>query len=117
MIIRWRACSREMPICWGPRAAAGAFNLVKHYPGLVDSDDATDLVHGELYRLRQPLALLRVLDEYEGCSEGFAEPTEFVRQLRTVVCADGVASEVWVYLYNRPVEQLPRIASGRFLEH
>jgi hypothetical protein len=29
---------------------------------------------------------------------------------------DGGAVDAWTYLYNWPVAQLPRIASGRFLE-
>jgi len=30
---------------------------------------------------------------------------------------DGRAGEAWTYVYNWPVTELPRIASGRFLEH
>ena len=52
---------------------------MKHYPGLVLSDDPAELVHGELFALREPDALLREFDMYEACGEGFAEPTEYVR--------------------------------------
>jgi gamma-glutamylcyclotransferase (GGCT)/AIG2-like uncharacterized protein YtfP len=34
-----------------------------------------------------------------------------------VALADGSSSEAWTYVYNWPVTQLPRIASGRFLEN
>ncbi len=34
-----------------------------------------------------------------------------------VTLADGSVSEAWTYLYNWPVTELPRIASGKFLEH
>ena len=101
----------------GDARCRGRLHLVRHYPGLVLSDDAADVVHGELYRLREPDALLREFDMYEACGEGFAEPTEYVRQMIRVALEDGTASEAWTYVYNWPVTDLQRIASGRFLEH
>jgi gamma-glutamylcyclotransferase (GGCT)/AIG2-like uncharacterized protein YtfP len=98
----------------GEARCRGRLYLVKHYPGLVSSDDAGDVVFGELYRLRQPAELLREFDMYEACGEGFAEPTEYVRRMFSVT-HDGAASEAWTYFYNWPVAHLPRIASGRFL--
>ena len=99
----------------GPATCRGKLYLVKHYPGLVLSDDADDIVHGELYRLRDAEALLREFDMYEACGEGFPEPTQYVRQMFSVTLADGSASEAWSYLYNWPVAKLARIESGRFL--
>ena len=108
----------------GEARCRGRLYLVKHYPGLVLSDDPADVVFGELYRLRAPDELLREFDMYEACGEGFAEPTEYVRRLLPVTLGDagetltGEASisEAWTYLYNWPVTGLPRIASGRFIE-
>jgi len=101
----------------GEASCRGKLYLVRHYPGLVLSSDPTDIVHGELYRLHEPDALLREFDMYEACGEGFAEPTEYVRQTLPVTLAGGSAGEAWTYLYNWPVTELPLIASGRFLEH
>ncbi len=101
----------------GEAKCKGRLFLVKHYPGLVLSDDASDVVVGELFRLRERDAMLREFDMYEACGEGFAEPTEYVRQMIDVTRQDGTASEAWTYLYNWPITNLPRIASGRFLEH
>ena len=100
----------------GEATCRGRLYRVKHYPGLVLSDDAGEFVHGELYRLRAPEALLREFDMYEACGEGFAEPTEYIRQMLPVTLEDGAASEAWTYIYNWPLAHLPRIASGRFLE-
>ena len=105
----------------GEARCAGRLYLVKHYPGLVLSDDPADVVFGELYRLRAPDELLREFDMYEACGEGFAEPTEYIRRMLPVTLVDGAASEplspeAWTYLYNWPVAHLPRIASGRFME-
>jgi gamma-glutamylcyclotransferase (GGCT)/AIG2-like uncharacterized protein YtfP len=101
----------------GEATCRGKLYLVRHYPGLVLSDDARDIVHGELFRMRAHDALLREFDMYEACGEGFAPPTEYVREMLQVTLADGSASEAWTYVYNWPVTKLPRIASGRFLEN
>ncbi len=102
---------------FGEAKCRGRLYRVKHYPGLVLSDDPADIVFGEVYRLRAARReLLREFDMYEACGEGFAEPTEYVRKMLAVTLDDGTASEAWTYVYNWPVAQLPRIASGRFLE-
>ena len=103
----------------GEARCQGRLYLIKHYPGLALSDDPADTVFGELFRLRQPDECLREFDMYEACGEGFAEPTEYIRRLLRVTLVGGAApstAEAWTYLYNWPVTQLPRIASGRFME-
>jgi gamma-glutamylcyclotransferase (GGCT)/AIG2-like uncharacterized protein YtfP len=101
----------------GVAQCRGRLYLVRHYPGLVLSTDPADIVHGELYRLREPEALLSEFDMYEACGEGFQEPTEYVRQMLPVMLPNGATDEAWTYIYNWPVTELPLIASGRFLEH
>jgi gamma-glutamylcyclotransferase (GGCT)/AIG2-like uncharacterized protein YtfP len=98
----------------GQATCRGRLYRVKHYPGLVLSDAADDLVHGELFRLRHVEEMLREFDMYEACGEGFAEPTQYVRKMLPVAREDGVAAEAWTYIYNWPVAQLARIESGRF---
>ena len=94
----------------------GRLYMVKHYPGMTLSDDAADIVHGEVYRLHQPEALIREFDMYEACGEGFAEPTQYLRRMLPVTLTGGGAAEAWTYIYNWPVEKLARIESGRFLK-
>ena len=100
----------------GSATCRGRLYLIKHYPGLVLSDQPSDTVFGEVYRLRARDELLGEFDMYEACGPGFPEPTEYVRRMLSVTLADGAASEAWTYVYNWPVTGLPRIASGRFLE-
>ena len=99
----------------GEASCRGRLYKVKHYPGLVLSKEADDVVFGELYRLRAVDDLLREFDMYEACGEGFAEPTQYVRQMLPVTLADGSNSEAWTYIYNWPVAAFSRIESGRFL--
>jgi gamma-glutamylcyclotransferase (GGCT)/AIG2-like uncharacterized protein YtfP len=100
----------------GEATCRGRLYLVEHYPALVLSEDPTETVFGELYRLHERDALLREFDMYEACGEGFAMPTEYVRDMLTITLADGTAGEAWTYIYNWPVKNLPRIESGRFLQ-
>jgi gamma-glutamylcyclotransferase (GGCT)/AIG2-like uncharacterized protein YtfP len=100
----------------GEAQCGGRLYQVKHYPGLVLSDAPEEIVFGELYSLRQPVELLREFDMYEACGEGFAAPTEYIRQMLAVTLADGTAEQAWTYVYNWPVAHLPRIMSGRFLK-
>jgi gamma-glutamylcyclotransferase (GGCT)/AIG2-like uncharacterized protein YtfP len=99
----------------GEARCRGRLYLVKHYPGLVESDDSEDIVFGEVYRLRARDELLREFDMYEACGADFPEPTQYVRRMLEVSLNDGTADEAWTYIYNWPVAHLPRIASGRFL--
>jgi gamma-glutamylcyclotransferase (GGCT)/AIG2-like uncharacterized protein YtfP len=39
-----------------------------------------------------------------------------LRQMVEITLGNDEAREAWTYLYNWPVDRLPRIASGRFLE-
>ena len=98
----------------GEASCRGRLHLIRHYPGLVLSDAAADVAYGELYRLREPDALLREFDMYEACGEGFEAPTEYVRQVCPVTRTGGDVVQAWTYIYNWPVTNLPLIASGRF---
>ena len=100
----------------GQATCRGRLYLIKHYPGLVLSNDPADIVFGELYRLRERDALLEEFDMYEACGEGFAEPTQYIRQMLPVTLEQGETIDVWTYIYNWPVADLKRIESGRFME-
>src|SRR5471030_1323268 len=86
----------------GKARCRGRLYLVKHYPGLVLSDDTSDVVFGELVRLHRPEESLATLDEYEGCGPDVASP-QYLRRVLPVTRDDGIVSEAWTYVYNRPV--------------
>jgi gamma-glutamylcyclotransferase (GGCT)/AIG2-like uncharacterized protein YtfP len=100
----------------GEARCGGRLYLIKHYPGLVLSDAPDQVVYGELYRLSRPGELLREFDMYEACGDGFAAPTEYVRQMLPVMLGPSAVVRAWTYVYNWPVAHLPPIASGRFRE-
>jgi gamma-glutamylcyclotransferase (GGCT)/AIG2-like uncharacterized protein YtfP len=86
------------------------------YPGAVASSSAADKVIGELYRLSDPDALFLALDAYEHCGPDDPQPTKYVRRKEMVYRANGEPVKAWIYLYNRPVNNLSRIECGRYLK-
>ena len=100
----------------GPASCRGRLYMVAHYPGLLHSNDAADVVFGELFRLRNVDQLMAALDDYESVGPGYEEPTLYLREEVSVTLPDGSVHDAWTYIYNRPVDEAKRIKSGKFLE-
>lgn len=98
-------------------AFRGRLYRVAGYPGVVPSDQPGETVHGEVWRLDEPDAALARLDDYEECGADFPEPHEFVRRNLEVTLAGGEVVRAWLYLYNRPTDDLEIIGHGDFLRH
>jgi gamma-glutamylcyclotransferase (GGCT)/AIG2-like uncharacterized protein YtfP len=81
----------------GPATVRGSIFRVNHYPAFREQPDG--VVHGELYRLREPERTMAALDEYEG--------EEFER----VLTPEGW----WMYRYTTQPAEEQRIVSGDFL--
>lgn len=86
------------------------------YPGAVPSDAPDDRIRGEVYLLHEPQAILKRLDEYEGCSPQQPEPHEYKRVKAEILLKDGGSVSAWVYLFNRPTAKYKRIVSGDYIE-
>ncbi len=59
----------------------GRLFMIRGYPGAVPSTDPDDLVHGEVYRLKDTESILSILDIYEGCSKDSSQLKEYVREI------------------------------------
>ncbi len=86
------------------------------YPGAVIDPNENYEIKGSIYKLNNPPDALKILDDYEGFGDGRAQPNLFVRKFlpvetinRTVYC--------WVYLYNLPVDGLPEIKTGDYIDY
>jgi pyruvate carboxylase len=92
----------------------GKMYNIGEYPGIVASDDSSNKVIGELYKLTNSVRLIRILDEYEEFYPENEAESIFVRNAITVNI-DGTDYESYSYLYNRSTEGLAEITSGDFL--
>jgi gamma-glutamylcyclotransferase (GGCT)/AIG2-like uncharacterized protein YtfP len=98
----------------GPATARGRLYSLGAYPGLVESDRAGSVVHGEVYALRMPVLSLKWLDAYEGIVPGKPDESPYERVLRRVRLATGQNIDVWVYLYRKSVRLRPEVKGGRW---
>jgi gamma-glutamylcyclotransferase (GGCT)/AIG2-like uncharacterized protein YtfP len=98
----------------GPAAIRGRLYDLGRYPALVDSDDPADLVHGQVFALREPGKSFAWLDRYEGIVPGQHGHNEYQRVQRPVRLARGEDITAWVYIYCKSVARAPRIAAGRW---
>jgi len=84
------------------------------FPVMLEAAAPSDIVHGEVLRLRDPEAVFVWLDPYEGITPGHKREGEYERVRRSVRLASGEVLVAWVYLYVADVSGLPAIPSGRW---
>jgi gamma-glutamylcyclotransferase (GGCT)/AIG2-like uncharacterized protein YtfP len=103
----------------GRGSVQGRLYDVAWYPGLVSGRRPSERVVGDVWRILDREALLPALDAYEAARSRRRPRAprghEYVRDRRRVRLEDGGAVSAWVYLFDGPVEGLPRIASGDYV--
>jgi gamma-glutamylcyclotransferase (GGCT)/AIG2-like uncharacterized protein YtfP len=85
------------------------------YPAAIPAPDGC--VRGEVHRMLDADAVLRVLDEVEGYRPGQPDASLYVRRETAVMLDDGATADAWVYFYNAPLGGAQRIESGDYLEY
>lgn len=98
----------------GAATLAGRLYRVSWYPGVVESTDPEQRVHGEVYALADPVRALAWLDAYEGVVPGSEEAAEYRRLERPVRLATGQEIAAWVYLFQSDVAGLTLVSDGRW---
>ena len=69
------------------------------YPGAVRTNKGSEVI-GDVFLIREPVSVLRVLDRYEGITEHSQKDTEFVRKKGRVRMRTGQQLNAWIYWYN-----------------
>ena len=80
------------------------------FPGLVPGDGS---VPGELFQILDP-SVIPVLDDYEACQPDSPGTSVFLRKRLRLI---EPSVEAWVYLYNRPVADRPKISGLSWPEY
>ena len=79
------------------------------YPGAIISKTKSDLIYGEVYRLKNPSTVFTMLDQYEG--------KNFRRKI-VPIALDRVGSvHCWVYLYTGTRSGHKVISSGNYVKN
>ena len=92
----------------GPCLINGYLVDLNDYPGLVRSDDSSDVVKGELYRVNDKRAF-KLLDKFERYDPSDSAGSLYIRRL---VRLREPSVDAWVYIYNRSIEGRERIPGG-----
>jgi gamma-glutamylcyclotransferase (GGCT)/AIG2-like uncharacterized protein YtfP len=88
------------------------------YPGLIldtPTSEPESWVWGQVAEVDD--ALLARLDAMEAYDPDRPVQSEYVRQRCEAVTDGGRTLQVWVYVYNRSVQQARRIGHGQYLRH
>lgn len=96
----------------GKALTAGRLYDQGKWPGLIQTNDEDQIVHGELWRLRS-LSSLKWLDIYEGIRPEVQSP-EYARDLIRVKDNGSCGRIAWGYVYRWPIHEPDLIASGRW---
>ena len=107
---RLRAESRLL----GAATIRGRLYRVSWYPGAIESADAEQRVHGEVYALGDPGRTLAWLDTYEGIVPGNPDAGEYERLERPARLATAEELTAWVYLYRKDVAGFALVPDGRW---
>jgi len=99
----------------GPGRMRGRLYRIRSYVGLVPSKAGDEWVRGDVYHLKRPAEIYRVLDEYEGCGPNDAQPHEFGRTVLPVILESDRVQMASVYVYQRRIGGEQQILSGDFL--
>lgn len=112
---RRRAGIEEMLSRVGRGSIAAALFDLGIYPAAVPASDGH--VWGEVYLMRDAVAVLSALDRIEGYTQADADRSLYLRKLTDVTFEDGSMQRAWVYFYNAPLGGAQRIPSGDYLDH
>lgn len=94
----------------------GRMYHISDYPGVIASEDASDRIYGELYKLSDAEVMLKLLDDYEECAAHHAQPAEYTRIATVIKGVSGrVYEPVWIYLYQWSIEDKAQIQKGDFM--
>ena len=102
---QWMAKNSEV-ICSG--SIPGNLYLISDYPAAVYDIYSSDCVIGLIVELPNKKDCFSILDSYEG--------KEYQRTIRHVTGNDSIERMCWMYLYNRPINNLQLISTGNYVE-
>ena len=89
---------------------------VNGYPGAIASNNPKETVYGELYRIINSEKIWPLIDDYEGCTDQYPQPHEYLREKRPIAML-GSCISAWVYIFNQDVTGLSQIESGDYLSY
>jgi gamma-glutamylcyclotransferase (GGCT)/AIG2-like uncharacterized protein YtfP len=94
----------------------GGLYDIGEYPGAVIDNSHVSYIYGNIFRMDDPDAILKVIDDYEGIGVLYSYPEEYTREQVEVKTSNGIVN-CWMYLYNLPVAAYRPVISGNYLQY
>jgi gamma-glutamylcyclotransferase (GGCT)/AIG2-like uncharacterized protein YtfP len=89
---------------------------IGRYPGAVRSSGGEEVI-GDVFLVADPERVLKILDKYEGISEGNEANAEFIRKKNRVRLRSGRYVNAWVYWYNFDTARKLKIKYKNYLTY
>lgn len=90
---------------------------IGEYPAALPSANEHSKIVGEIYELKHPRKIFRLLDEYEGYDRKHLSQSEYYRKKETLELETGEKIQAWVYWYNFPIKNKRKIKQKDYLEY
>lgn len=87
------------------------------YPGALKDPEGESVLLGDVFLVKRPQKVFRILDAYEGCVRGSLRESEYLRKKEPVQLTGGGVVEAWIYWYNKPVDPRTRIRQADYLDY
>jgi gamma-glutamylcyclotransferase (GGCT)/AIG2-like uncharacterized protein YtfP len=97
------------------KVAASMYDIGK-YPGAIQSKSGEEII-GDVFLLNDAPKVLRILDKYEGISEGSGGQDEFIRIKKRIKLRSGKQLNAWIYWYNKSIEDKLKIKHKDYLNY
>jgi gamma-glutamylcyclotransferase (GGCT)/AIG2-like uncharacterized protein YtfP len=89
---------------------------IGRYPGAIRTNTVDEII-GDVFMLNNPSRVLKILDKYEGISEGGEENAEFIREKNRIRLRSGRLVQAWVYWYNYDIGKKVKIKYKNYLTY
>jgi len=90
---------------------------IGEYPAALPTNDESSKIKGEIYQVKHPRKVFKILDEYEGYNRKHLKESEYYRKKEVLMRENGENIIAWVYWYNFPVPNEKRIFESDYLQY
>jgi gamma-glutamylcyclotransferase (GGCT)/AIG2-like uncharacterized protein YtfP len=94
----------------------GVLYDIGEYPGALTDSNERIYIYGNIFRMDDTEAILKVIDDYEGIGELYDHPQEYIREQVDILTDNGSMS-CWMYIYNLPVNTYSQIPAGDYIQY
>ena len=101
----------------GSAVINGELYDIGEYPAALPTEDKRSKIVGEVYEIKHPRKVFKLLDEYEGYDRKHLENSEYYRRRELLKMENGGNISAWIYWYNFPIKNKRKIRQNDYLQY